>query len=270
MASAFLFHSPRYRAFDSDGNILPGAKLIFYESGTTTPADTYADVDLTTPNANPVVADSAGEFTPIYLNDSVLYRAILTDADDVEQWDVDPLTPPRDYPAGTIVWFYGDATARDAAYPTAQWQVCNGTNGTPDMRDQIPIGAGGTYDAGDTAGNTSANTSSAGAHDHGAATGGHQLTEAEMPAHTHGCWFDTTTGVTDATGALNPTARTFAGWRNLTSEVYSETFGQGAQALEDTGDDGSHDHTISEDGSHTHSVSLLPPVTALWMLMRRS
>jgi hypothetical protein len=271
MASAFLFHAPRYRAFDADGAILPGAKLIFYESGTTTPVDTYADAALTTPNSNPVVADAGGEFAPIYLSDAVAYRAILTDADDVEQWDVDPLTAPRDYPAGHIVTFFGDATARDAAYPPALWQVCDGNNGSPDARDAFLVGAGGTYDAGDSGGATSGNTGSAGAHDHGEATGEHQLTENEMPAHHHDLWGDASTAETATQGLGGSQTETVSGRSANVAQSYIENAGEdGQQLVEDTGGDGSHDHTISEDGAHTHSVSLTPPYVAVWYLMRKS
>lgn len=33
------------------------------------------------------------------------------------------------------------------------WQLCDGTNGSPDLRDQFVIGAGDTYDPDDTGGN---------------------------------------------------------------------------------------------------------------------
>lgn len=32
----------------------------------------------------------------------------------------------------------------------AGWALCDGNNGTPDLRDRIVIGAGTTYDPGDT------------------------------------------------------------------------------------------------------------------------
>lgn len=36
----------------------------------------------------------------------------------------------------------------------AGWQLCNGTNGTPDLRDRFVPGAGTAYTPGDTGGNT--------------------------------------------------------------------------------------------------------------------
>jgi hypothetical protein len=53
---------PYEQVFDLNGDPLPGAKLYFYESLTVTPKDTYSDEALTTPNTNPVIADSQGQF----------------------------------------------------------------------------------------------------------------------------------------------------------------------------------------------------------------
>lgn len=62
-----LFTLPKVVPLSSAGGLLPGAKLYFYETGTTTAQAVYQDIDLTTPHANPVVADAAGVFSAIYL-----------------------------------------------------------------------------------------------------------------------------------------------------------------------------------------------------------
>ena len=83
-----IFYLPRAQS-------LPGAKLTFTISGTTTPQNTYQDVDLTTPHANPVVADASGYFAPIYLDPSLPnYRMKLTTSADVliVQYDDIPAT----------------------------------------------------------------------------------------------------------------------------------------------------------------------------------
>lgn len=49
------------------------------------------------------------------------------------------------------------------------WTLCDGTDGTPDLRDRFVAGAGGQYSAGATGGADSV-----------------QLSESEMPSHTHG------------------------------------------------------------------------------------
>lgn len=67
------------------------------------------------------------------------------------------------FPAGIIVMWSGSIVSIPAG-----WFLCNGANGTPDLRDKFIVGAGSTYAV--------------------AATGGeatHTLITAEMPAHVH-------------------------------------------------------------------------------------
>lgn len=71
--------APKYTAFDNSGNPISGGKLCVYEAGTTTPATTYADASLATPNANPVVADSAGRMT-VFLASGSSYKFVLRTA----------------------------------------------------------------------------------------------------------------------------------------------------------------------------------------------
>lgn len=92
MANRFAL--PRIQVFDANGVPLSGAKLNFYQAGTTTRLDTYSDTDLTTANANPVVADAAGRFGDIFLQ-AQDYNVVLTDSADVTIWSADPV-------AGTI------------------------------------------------------------------------------------------------------------------------------------------------------------------------
>jgi hypothetical protein len=77
------FILPFQSVYDLNGHPLDGAKLYFYETGTSTPKDTYSDQALTTPNANPVIADSQGEFGDIFLNGE--YRVELQDKNGVTQ-----------------------------------------------------------------------------------------------------------------------------------------------------------------------------------------
>lgn len=48
------------------------------------------------------------------------------------------------------------------------WALCNGENGTPDLRDKFVLGAGAAYAVGDAGGEES-----------------HRLTINEMPSHSH-------------------------------------------------------------------------------------
>lgn len=74
----------------SEGAILPGAKLYFYQTTTTTPQNTYQDNARTTPHANPVVADANGVFAAIYLDPTLPdYRVTLTTSADVTVYQQD-------------------------------------------------------------------------------------------------------------------------------------------------------------------------------------
>ena len=88
-----LFSLPRQFTVDGSGSPRAGAKLNFYEAGTLTQQNTFSDNDLSVANTNPVIADSAGVFGPIYLS-NLAYRVILTDSNDVQIWDQDNYNAP--------------------------------------------------------------------------------------------------------------------------------------------------------------------------------
>lgn len=77
---------------DEAGVPLVGGQLFFFASGTNTPQNTFADGALTTPNANPLIADARGQFGPIFLDPTLGYKVKLEDANSVEQWVFDPIT----------------------------------------------------------------------------------------------------------------------------------------------------------------------------------
>lgn len=95
------------QALDSNGDPLNGAKLFFYKVGTSTKKDTYSDAAKTVPNANPVVADSAGRFGDIFMLIDEQYKAILTTSGDtdppaspIKTWD--NVSPIRANPVPSI------------------------------------------------------------------------------------------------------------------------------------------------------------------------
>ena len=69
----------------------------------------------------------------------------------------------------------------------AGWQICDGTNGTPDLRDRFVMGAGGINPQRTPGGSQNRNLSTAlgGSHSHGGATGATTLTVSHLPAHAH-------------------------------------------------------------------------------------
>lgn len=78
MADTVLY-APFFQGEDANGNPLAGAKLYFYLANTTTKITIYQDSLAATPHQNPVVADSAGMFPPIFLAaGQAAYKTVLT------------------------------------------------------------------------------------------------------------------------------------------------------------------------------------------------
>ncbi len=92
--AAELFYTPAPVAFTSNGLPSAGAEAYFYASGTLDPQDVYTTSALTTPHANPVVANGAGRVPAIYLDSDVSYRLILKDRAGNTIDDIDPYLPP--------------------------------------------------------------------------------------------------------------------------------------------------------------------------------
>jgi len=80
-------------------------------------------------------------------------------------------------PSGVIVIWSGSA----AAIPSG-WNLCNGSNGTPDLRNRFVVGAGTTYAVGNTGGSADAITVS---HTHSVTDSGHSH-DVRIPSRTVG------------------------------------------------------------------------------------
>lgn len=162
-----LFISPFVRATSALNLALSGARLYFYDKGTSTPAGVYANRERTVAHTNPVVADSGGMFDAIYLDPGIEYRVRLTTAAGVELGDIDDYNEvtgadasavsPLDYEA------VGNGVADDTAAITAALAsgktvvIPNGytfrtLGGHVLESDTAIIGQGGTisFDASDT------------------------------------------------------------------------------------------------------------------------
>lgn len=147
------------------------------------------------------------------------------------------------------------------------YALCDGTDGTPDLRGKFIIGAGGSYSPADTG---------------GAAT--KTLEVANLPAHTHTVSGDTAAGgshthsVTDA--GHSHIASNGSGF--LTSSGGTGSYaGGGAGGFASATSTSSSSITIASSTTHTHSftgtaastgsgtaVSILPPYFALAYIMR--
>jgi len=91
---------------DDAGDPLVQGKLYFYESGTTTPKTTYADINNSIPNTNPVLLSAAGRQPNIFFDG--VAKVILTDNNDVQ-------IAVRD-PAGETGTDFGDAWVATKIY----------------------------------------------------------------------------------------------------------------------------------------------------------
>jgi hypothetical protein len=149
-----------FQFFNNEGLPLNGGKLFTYQAGSTTPFATYTDVNGLIANTNPIILGTDGRPpSTIWLTDGFFYKFILTDSNDVTIQTYDNLygiigtapSPPTPTPAGVIVLWSGSI----GSIPSG-WVLCNGSNGTPDLRNRFVVGAGSTYAVDATGGSADA------------------------------------------------------------------------------------------------------------------
>lgn len=92
-AAQAVMPAPKFTAYDAAGNPCAGCLLYAYVAGTTTPQDTYTSNTLGTPNAHPVVLDSAGRAT-VFTDVTKSYKYTLKTAAGVDIWTVDNVSGP--------------------------------------------------------------------------------------------------------------------------------------------------------------------------------
>lgn len=167
-------------------------------------------------------------------------------------------------PIGGIIEWSGSV----GTIPTG-WALCDGNNGTPDLRGKFVIGAGGvghTYQPGATGGAVSSTVTSTlnGSHNHAGTTQSHTLTVTQIPAHAH---------LTNI--KLKDTRLRYANNGTISGPSQAaEHTSSGSIVVNtaNTGGGGGHNHGITSDGDHTHDVTVptLPPYYALAKIMRIS
>ncbi|WP_444885970.1 phage tail-collar fiber domain-containing protein [Microbulbifer sp. PSTR4-B] len=138
--------------------------------------------------------------------------------------------------------------------------LCNGANGTPDLRNRFVLGAGDNYPVGAKGGATSARTSKNGAHSHAITVNNHTLTLAQIPSHRHhhdlGRYDKSTQGTFQQRWILKGDDGI---WDNRL-DTYTRYSGGGA----------AHNHTASASthSGHDHTVAIMPPYYALAYVKR--
>ena len=131
------------------------------------------------------------------------------------------------FPSGGIILWSGSV----ASIPSG-WLLCNGSSGTPDLRDRFVVGAGSTYAVGATGGAASVT-----------------LSTAEIPSHTH-----TFSGTTDTVGDHTHTI-------NISYSPDFDYYGNNVTGL-NAGQNGANsvtgqsvNLTTAGAGNHSHTVS---------------
>jgi len=167
-----------FQFFDNNGAPLNAGKIYTYQAGSSTPLATYTTSSGLTANANPIILGTSGRPpNDIWLTEGFFYKFILKDSADVTIQTYDNLygiigaTPPSatPIPAGGIFLWSGSIGSIPAGYV-----LCNGSNGTPDLRDRFVVGAGSSYAVDATGGSANAIVVS---HTH--------TTSVTDPGHTH-------------------------------------------------------------------------------------
>jgi len=142
--------------FDNNGVPLSGGLIYTYQAGSSTLLTTYTTNNGTVPNTNPIILDAAGR-TPneVWLQTGYSYKFVLQTSTGVTLQTLDNLYPILQNAAATtnpfttgmiIIW-----SGSIGSIPVG-WALCNGSNGTPDLRDRFVIAAGSTYAVGATGG----------------------------------------------------------------------------------------------------------------------
>lgn len=154
-----------FQFFTTTGIPLASGYIYTYVAGSTTPQTTYIDSAGSVANTNPIQLGTDGRPPQeIWLTSGVNYKFVLTDANGVTIQTYDNLygilgSAPsvNPIPAGGIIMWSGSIGSIPAGY-----YLCDGNNGTPDLRDRFVVGSGNTYAVGNTGGFTSSVTSSIG------------------------------------------------------------------------------------------------------------
>lgn len=134
MAIGQRYYTPEPFEIDANGVPLAAAQLFFFATGTNTPQATYSDVGLTTPNANPVIADANGRFGAIWLLTTNAYAVQLWTAATPDNptgsqvWAQDPVGPASGGAVSDVAGIVGEIRAYAGLVSTipAKWYACFG------------------------------------------------------------------------------------------------------------------------------------------------
>ena len=139
---------------------LAGGLLYTYQAGSSTPLTTYTTINGTIANTNPIVLGTDGRLpSELWLTYGYFYKFVLQDANSnlIASYDniygilgTVPATSSA-FTTGMILLWSGSTGSIPSGF-----YLCNGSNGTPDLRDRFIVGAGGNYTVAQTGGSADA------------------------------------------------------------------------------------------------------------------
>lgn len=185
---------------------------------------TITDLPNLTPSASTYIPISDGTTTGRVLNNSL----------------------PGITPIGGIIMWSGSI----GSIP-ANWSLCNGANGTPNLQDRFIVGAGSSYAVNGTGGSATASGS----------TDATVLTTSQIPSHTHTVsdpGHNHTSPGAQGGGPQTGASIGTGGARTLTASTNTTGI-----TIAAAGGGGGHSHTVS-------SIGTIPPYYALAYIMRIS
>lgn len=167
-----------------------------------------------------------------------------------------------DFARNNMIVFWNGASN---AVP-AGWHICDGTNGTPDLRDHFILGGGGALA---TTGGT-ANTVTGATDPSGQITiTGTSLTVAQLPSHSHDFYMSATPAYGGSPNApyTVPMISSSGSPGYQTNVPSGFSSGAGSPIIQAAGSGSTHTHGITGNLSHVHAYSL-PPYVALLAIMK--
>lgn len=146
------------------------------------------------------------------------------------------------------------------------WHLCDGTTGTPDLRDSFIVGGGGALPTTGGSGTTTTSSDSAGS----VTVSATALTVAQIPKHTHQITtsYDTLNGAGGSfcqTGILGSAKYGSGGTGHVSGDTGGHSDDSGGPNGAMNGD--THTHTASTLSTHNHSYAL-PPYRAVFAIMK--
>jgi len=167
-------------------------------------------------------------------------------------------------PKGLISMWYGLLTN----IPDG-WTLCDGQNGTPDLRDRFIVGAGNEYEIGDIGGEKEVTLTEEQIPNHRHGSGTLSASSADSHSHSSGTLSASSAGShSHSSGTLSTNStgsHTHTYYMRPTSSFVKVSSGDDANVRPnsntstDTSSAGSHSHSISgstsSSGSHSHSIS---------------